>query len=337
MADMKSDTSETGPAPAKKNHFRRFWWVYLLVFLVIATVVIVPSVLLVAVPKLAQQRLNGAKLTIDGISITDTQPESLVLAINSTIKADDSVHATINPFRGTLYLADVDPPLAFAYVDFPQTTSSSLQAVNVTQEMRILDVGNLTAFTTALLSNDFVSVQVKGDTHIHVRGISRAYSATFDKTVTLKGLNNFEGLSISDPSISALSPTNNFNGTAHIPNQSVLVLEIGNTTFTNYFNGTAIGQTYINNLVLYPGNNTFPITADIQQLPIINALTEEPFCELNGKLPFQLSGNNVVNKGQALSYFSDALAASNQSVTIDLSEAAKRVGIPVGCATSSSN
>lgn len=184
------------------------------------------SRLLVAVPKLAQQRLNGAKLTIDGISITDTQPESLVLAINSTIKADDSVHATINPFRGTLYLADVDPPLAFAYVDFPQTTSSSLQAVNVTQEMRILDVGNLTAFTTALLSNDFVSVQVKGDTHIHVRGISRAYSATFDKTVTLKGLNNFEGLSISDPSISALSPTNNFNGTAHIPNQSVLVLEI---------------------------------------------------------------------------------------------------------------
>lgn len=182
--------------------------------------------MLVAVPKLAQQKLNEAKLTIDGIAITETQMDSLRMAINSTIKSDDSVHATVDAFEGTLYLADVDPPLAFARIDFPQTTSSSLQAVNISQEIQVSDVGALTAFNAALLSNDSVSVQVKGDTHIHVRGISRAYSVTFDKTVILKGLNNFDGLSISDPSISALSTKNNFNATVHIPNPSVLTLEI---------------------------------------------------------------------------------------------------------------
>ncbi|KAJ8121719.1 hypothetical protein O1611_g10025 [Lasiodiplodia mahajangana] len=341
MAEVKQDTSGTGTAPmappAKKNHFKRFWWAYLLVFLVVATVVIVPSVLLVAVPRMAQQRLNAAKLTIDGIAITHTQTDSLAIAINSTIRADDSVHATIDPFKGTLYLANVSPPLAFAEIDFPQTSSASRQAVNVSQEMQVLDINALTAFNTVLLTNDSVSVQVKGDTHIHVRGISRAYSVTFDKTVTLKGLSNFEGLTISDPSINALSTDNNFNATAHIPNPSVLTLEIGNTTFTTYFNGSEIGQATIADLVLYPGNNIFPIRGDIQQLPIINALTQEPFCELSGNLPFQLSGNNVVNNGQVIAYFRDALASTNQSVTIDLSDAARKVGIPVGCNTTPGN
>ncbi|KAI0858521.1 hypothetical protein F4860DRAFT_297974 [Xylaria cubensis] len=337
MSDSKlhSPDRETAPmaAPAKKSHFKRFWWAYLLAFLVVAAVVIVPSVLLVAVPKLAQQRLNQAKLTIDGITVTNTQTGSLVMGINSTIEADDSVHATVDAFKGTLYLADVDPPLAFVEIDFPQTSSSSMQTVNVTQKIQISDLGSFTEFNKAILSKASVNVQVKGDTHIHVSGISRAYPATFDKTVTLKGLNNFNGISISDPSISALALKNNFNATVHLPNPSILTLDIGNTTFTNYFNGMNVGQTYINNLVLYPGDNAFSTTSDIKQLPIINALTQKPYCELKGKLPFELMGSNVVNNGQVLPYFRDALAATNQSVTIDLSEAAAKAGLPVMCIT----
>lgn len=336
MSDGKSVSPEAGAAPtttpAKKGHFKRFWWAYLLGFLIVATVIIVPTVLLVAVPKIAQQKLNSAKLTIDGITVTNTQTDSLVMAINSTIEADDSVHATIDAFEGTMYLADVDPPLAFAQIEFPETTSASRQAVNASQEIQISDIDAFTTFNKALLAKESVMVQVKGDTHIHVSGISRAYSVTFDKTVTLKGLNNFAGLSITNPVISALVSKNNFNGTVHIPNPSVLTLEIGNTTFTNFFNDAVVGQTYINDLVLRPGNNTFSTTADIQQVPIIKALTQKPFCELDGKLPFKLQGEDVVNGGQTLPYFRDALAATNQSITIDLSEAAKKIGLPAQCA-----
>ncbi|KAK5624485.1 hypothetical protein RRF57_000201 [Xylaria bambusicola] len=282
------------------------------------------------------------------------------MAINSTIEADDSVHATVDAFQGTLYLADADPPLALAQIDFPQTTSSSMQAVNISQEIRISDQDAFTTFSKALLSSASVNVQVKGDTHIRVRGISRAYPATFDKTVALAGLNNFDGLSISDPSIS-IRIKGNFDATVHIPNPSVLTLEIvscsliiflaayapihihinymiftidetqGNTTFTSFLNNEDVGQTYINNLILRPGNNTFVTTADIQQLPILKALTLKPLCELNGKLPFQLKGKDVVNSGQVLPYFKDALAASSQNVTIDLSEAAKKIGIIAKC------
>jgi hypothetical protein len=49
MSDsIKESDSQTEVAPvqkpAKKSHFKRFWWVYLLVLLVVATVVVVPVV-----------------------------------------------------------------------------------------------------------------------------------------------------------------------------------------------------------------------------------------------------------------------------------------------------
>lgn len=49
MSDAKSDATESETAPTaaasgKKSHFKRFWWAYLLAFLVIATVIVVPSV-----------------------------------------------------------------------------------------------------------------------------------------------------------------------------------------------------------------------------------------------------------------------------------------------------
>ncbi|KAI0203847.1 hypothetical protein F4808DRAFT_390227 [Astrocystis sublimbata] len=333
--DIKSNSVKNGeepvPAPATKGHFKRFWWAYLLAFLVVATVVVVPSVLLVAVPKIAQDKLNDAKLKIDGIAVTNTKPDSFLMKINSTIEADSSVSAVVAAFTGTMYLADVDPPLAITQIEFPETTSSSAQSVNISQEVQISDSGAFAAFNKALLSKDSVEVQVKGDTHIRVSGISKQYPVTFDKKFTLKGLNNFDGLLISNTSINPLAKTDNFKATAHIPNPTVLTLDIGNATFTNYFNGEVVGQTHINNLVLYPGNNTFPTTSDIKQLPILKALTTKPYCELDGKLPFQLQGKNVTNNGEVIPYFRDALAANNQSITVDISDAAKKLGIPTKC------
>jgi hypothetical protein len=45
MVDSNQEMTKTETAaPAKKGHFKRFWWAYLLGFLVIATVIIVPTV-----------------------------------------------------------------------------------------------------------------------------------------------------------------------------------------------------------------------------------------------------------------------------------------------------
>lgn len=143
--------------------------------------------LLVAVPKIAQQKLDDAELILDGITVTNTQTQNLTMAIDSTIKTDGSVHATIDGFQGVMYLEDREPHTPFAKINFPETTSDALQTVHVKQFMEIEDVEALTIFNTWLFANESLRVTVVGDTHVHVRGIPRAYPVTFKKTITMPG------------------------------------------------------------------------------------------------------------------------------------------------------
>ena len=95
-----------------------------------------------------------------------------------------------------------------------------------------------------------------------------------------------------------------------------------------------MGTVFIDNIVLYPGmNNTFPMRATISNGPILEALRQSPYCdETNGVLPFQIRGKTVVNNGQSLSYYADALASHNQTIDIDVgTPVAKLLGSPLPC------
>jgi hypothetical protein len=79
-----------------------------------------------------------------------------------------------------------------------------------------------------------------------------------------------------------------------------------------------VGTTYIDNMYLRPGLNNFTLRAKISQSPVLSALSKKPYCEQDGLLPFQLSGKDVVNNGEHLTYYSDALAAGNQTIDIPI-------------------
>lgn len=139
-------------------------------------------------PKIAQSKLDAAKLTVQGISITKTQSEAYLVGINSTIESDGKFQATIDGFHGSMYLEDLQPHTPFCAVDFPQTTSAAIQVVNVSQPIQIQDMAAFTTFNTWLLNNETLRVTMTGDTHIRLSGISKAFPVTFKKTVTLNGM-----------------------------------------------------------------------------------------------------------------------------------------------------
>lgn len=189
------------------------------------------SSIFVAVPKIAQKKIDEATLTIEGIRVTNPKPESLVMSINSTIYADDSVHATIEGFTGAMYLEDHPEQLAFAHIDFPETETKKVQTVNVTQEMQITGIDALdalTTFNTWLVANKTVRVTVKGDTKVHVKGISKAYGVTFKKILEIPAHDNFAGLEVINATVSATPDENgdNFKGYVNIPNHSIFTLEV---------------------------------------------------------------------------------------------------------------
>ncbi|VBB73393.1 Putative protein of unknown function [Podospora comata] len=339
MADADKPIATTSENVVEKprrrgcvGHCVRFWWVYLIV-LIVLTVILVPVILLVAVPKIAQSKLDDAELIINGITVTDTQTKKMTMSIDSTIKSDGKVHAIIEPFLGVMYLEDIPSHIPFASINFPETTSEALQQVKVTQTLEIKDVDALTTFNTWLLANETLRVTVFGETGIHVKGISRRYPVTFKKTIEMPGLQMLRGTSVNETTIN-LDPVYNFNATTWIPNRSLVSFELGNATFHNYLDGKEIGTVYIDNLFLKAGEVTkADMRATIENAPVLEALGKSPACDKdNGWLDFEIRGKTVNNKGQDLPYFADALAADTQTIPIDIGGTIQRsLGLTIPC------
>lgn len=71
--------------------------------------------------------------------------------------------------------------------------------------------------------------------------------------------------------------------------------------------------------------NNYTMRASISQSDVINVMGQRPYCdEAKGVLPFEIGGKSVVNHGQALPYFANALASANQTITIDIGGTLKR-------------
>ncbi|KAH6898756.1 hypothetical protein B0T10DRAFT_118326 [Thelonectria olida] len=319
------------------RHCKRFWWVHLIIFCIIVAIS-VPVIIFVAVPKIAQKKMNEADLEIQGVHILQTESNAYHMEINSTIKTDGSIKADIDPFEGEMYLEDYEPHVAFATLNFPKTNANKHQNVNVSQDITITDMESFTRFNVWFHNNETLRVTINGKTKVKPHGLDRKYGVTFKKTVTLKGLNEFNGTEVTNGHISLGKTENgrNFNGTANIPNASVFTLDIGNISFTNFIGDEEVGTLYIQNLLLKPGDNIVNITATMDQASVLDAAREKPYCN-TGLVPFKLLGKSVNNGGANLSYFAAALASVNQTVEIDIGTILKNdLGTTVTCAKSSS-
>lgn len=94
--------------------------------------------------------------------------------------------------------------------------------------------------------------------------------------------------------------------------------------------GQNVGTIYIDDVTLHPGNNTFSLQGNVSQTPVLQTIQERPYCE-TGDIPFQLQGLNVTNHGQHLSYYTQALASTNTSVSIDVRSDLEALGLTINC------
>ncbi|KKF94239.1 hypothetical protein CFO_g3396 [Ceratocystis platani] len=315
------------------RHFKKWWWAYLLGQGVIIAIFL-PVTFYAIIPKLMQNRVDDSKLNITRIDMSNTKANSFTLGVDSNIHTPGSIHATVFPFDAYLSL-DVDEDYPFGLIRFPKNRSSKNTTVTVEQTIEIINMTSLTRFNTHLLAGETVGLRVKGKPKIKLSGLYIKYKLKFNKVVQLTGFNMFKGLSVTNANIS-LSASNNFRADTSISNPTVLTLDVGNTTFSNMFNGSDIGTVYIDNLILRPGANNYSIRADIDQTPVTTAILQEPYCE-TGVMPFGLVGKAVSNGGDNITYFSDALAAGAVSVNIDIGTALSNLGLNVTCSSSSSS
>ncbi|KAL7935274.1 hypothetical protein V8C35DRAFT_299020 [Trichoderma chlorosporum] len=317
------------------RHLKRFWWAYLLVF-ICGVVLVVCLVIFVGVPKIAQDKVNDAKLDLQGVNVLNTKSDSILLQINSTITTDGSIKANIDAFEGVMYLEDLPAHTPFLNVSFPATNGDKHQLVNISQEVQIYNADAFNTFNVWFAANETLRVTVEGRTKVKPSGLSTKFGVTFKKTITMNGLNTFNGTTVSNGKIDALAKKGqpNFSGTADIPNASYFTLDIGNATFTNFIDDTNIGNLTISNFLLVPGSNKVSISADLDQAAVLTALQSPKYCK-TGIIPVKLQGSAVRNDDQTLQYFLDALAAHNQTVPMDIGSIIKNsLGVSLGCKSS---
>lgn len=133
------------------------------------------------------------------------------------------------------------------------------------------------------------------------------------------------------------------NGTVLIPNPSVMTITMvfllfptnvfkiltnqGNLSLSLAVDGKSMGTTYLNDLVLKPGDNNVPMLAKVDQAAVIGLLTSSDNPYKDGIVPFDISGKSSSYNGKELPYFTKALSANKLTVKLDVGAALKEIGL----------
>ena len=99
----------------------------------------------------------------------------------------------------------------------------------------------------------------------------------------------------------------NLKGTVFIPNPSVITVEMGNVTMDLSVDGKPLGQSFIQDLTLKPGDNYLSMMSNVNQSYALNLYTKK---YTDGILPLEIVGNSSVINGEHLDYFEAAIKSN---------------------------
>lgn len=319
-----------GPQPGVKgrlkNHYRKFWWCDCLVLVVVVLVIVLPLIF-VGIPNIAQNAINKSTLEVTSQEVTSPTSDSVQLQMDTVIRSDSSFHPTIDGFRAALSLKDQPP---FVHIDIPQTKSESETKVTVNQDVKFDSLDAFTGYTKAVLASDTYEVFLNGKTTLHLSGLP-SMDVDYNKVVTLKGLNKLNGLNITDLKILSgqneiLPDGSNLIGTVHIPNPSVMTLDLGNVTMDLSVDNESIGYTLIPNLILKPGDNQLPMQSHVEQLTILSLVQSK---YKDAILPLDIVGNSSISNGQHLTYYEDAIKGNQIRLNLNIASALQAIGLNI--------
>ncbi|EAW08433.1 DUF3712 domain-containing protein [Aspergillus clavatus NRRL 1] len=326
MAGGKPDVTELGyvASPSAKPsfgrrvaaHYKRWWWVHVIVIIAVVLLITLPLTY-VGYPRIAQGDINDSTLDITEMIISNPTPQGLTLNLTQALGSHSIFKPTIYAFEAAVTV--VGAASSFAHLHVPQTKARDGTLVHVDQHLDLSDPDAFAGFSKAVMLNDELKLNVYGEPDLKEGGLPKI-GIKYNKTVTLKALNKLEGFAIQEMHLlngkSGDGP--NMGGTVFIPNPSIMTIAMGNVTLDLAVNGTSIGTSYLDDLVIVPGDNHHPMTSKIDLGAVIKFLSAYP-----DGLPVAITGNptnSSVYNEQPIPYFSQALASNELNVKLDLAK-----------------
>ncbi|EED17083.1 conserved hypothetical protein [Talaromyces stipitatus ATCC 10500] len=299
-------------------HFKKWWWAHFIVFAIVVLVITLPLVY-VGYPKIAQHDVNKSTLNITNLAFSDPTPTSIHINQTQVLGNKAIYHPTIYAFNATIALVGATAPLAV--VPVPRTETNDGAVIVVDSNLDLNNTEAVTNFSMAVLGLEEFQLNIYGRPVLK-EGPLPKHTVTYNKTVTMKGLNGLKGFELQDIKIS-LTPGadgTNMNGTVFIPNPSAITVSMGNVTLDVSVNNTQIGQSYLNDLTLRPGPNTIPLRSTINQTQVIGLVSGKNAPFPSGIIPLSILGNSSVYNGVEIPYYSRALAMNPLETTMNVTQ-----------------
>jgi len=273
-------------------------------------------VVYVATPKIAQHGVSQSWLEFTDIEFLSPTEDSITLTQKAIVHSPSIYTPTLDAFNASLYLVTngtfaTEPmmivPMPSIHALHPQSNASVSNEV-----LPIANLDQVTEYAIQIMSQENVTTALVGKTKLH-EGKLPVTTVNYNSTSTYKGLNGLKGFNVTDTKINltAVAGTPNMQGTAYIPNPSVLTIEMGIVTMNlATVKSGIIGNSTIQNMTLVPGDNYLPMTAILDQSLVTNNLNS------SGWITLQITGNSSVVNGQHLTYYEKAL--SSNVLTLDM-------------------
>ncbi|PQE08992.1 pre-mRNA processing factor 4 protein [Rutstroemia sp. NJR-2017a WRK4] len=306
-----------------KRHCARFWWLHLIIFCIVFLIIAL-CLVYVAMPKIAQDGVNDASLEITELKFTDPTANSVVISQKGILHSPSMYTPTLDPFNASSYLVTngtygAEP---MVMIEMPRIHAHHPQGpVSVDQQnVTIMSLDQLSAYTTAVLSSEYVTTALVGKTRLHLGSLPDT-TVHYNQTSTYKGLNGLAGFNVTGVKINLAAKAGqpNLSGFAYIPNPSNMTIVMGNVTLSlSTAKAGTVGNSTINDMTLVPGNNTLPMTGIMDQTLVLGSMDTK-----TGLVELEIVGKSAVYNGEHLVYYERALASNKLSLAMNVSQILK--------------
>ncbi|PGH07226.1 hypothetical protein AJ79_06330 [Helicocarpus griseus UAMH5409] len=319
-----SDKVEEGPVPAAakpsfgtraKAHFKKWWWLHLGIFIAVVLVVVLP-VIYVGYPNIAQSDVNKSTLTINSMEITNPAPESFDIKVDQTIGSKSKYHPILDAFNATVALAGTDKP--FFTLEVPSIKAVDGANAVIDQRVVLKDLQPFIDYSIKVMKSETLDIEIKGETGLKEGALPKT-TVDYNKVVTMKGLNALKGFDVTEFSlVSNQDDDTNMVGNVFIPNPSVLTLTLGDVTLDLSIDGTPIGTSKLNGLVVKPGDNNVEMRSNIEIAKVFPFVSGKDAKYKDFVVPITIVGKSAIHEGKELPYFTAALASNELKIDLNL-------------------
>ncbi|EXJ66065.1 uncharacterized protein A1O5_10679 [Cladophialophora psammophila CBS 110553] len=197
--------------------------------------------------------------------------------------------------------------------------------VQIDQTVQIVNMSEFNKYTqTALLTKEY-HVFLKGSGALHKRGLP-SVTVDYDKIITLQGLNGLAGFNVTSFDIidPPLPNGSNIPGTVSIPNPSFPTFELGKVNMNMSVAGASIGTCSVPNVLLQPGDNTFPMIGVANQSAIAGLVLGlfKP-----GIVPIDVVGTQVLYNEENIPWYEQALQGLMLRLDLDVTGALQEFAV----------